>query len=255
VREKNGYYWDVLAWRNSRQVRAMNFEARAIYREVLDEIWVNGAIPNDPDKIAILIGWPADTVLKAWPQIHDCLKPTKQNPDLFTNARLEQERMKRNKWRRQKIEAGRHGGNRSAALRIVKSLEDEQDGTGSEPQADSSDRLSGAQAKRSETDHSTSNKEQDINTISGVVITLPLNTGPEYQVTEKHISEWSELYPAVDVLQSVREMRGWLNSNPERKKTKRGIMRFCNRWLQKCQDRAPKIRTGVAGYNPTGVVL
>ncbi len=75
------------------------------------------------------------------------------------------------------------------------------------------------------------------------IITLPLNTGEEYPVFQCDIDEFAELYPAVDVLQAMRGMRGWLNTNPARRKTKRGIRRFMNSWLSKEQDRG-----GVKGY-------
>ncbi len=69
------------------------------------------------------------------------------------------------------------------------------------------------------------------------VIGLPLNDGTEYGVTEEQCREWAELYPAVDVLQQLRQMRGWLLSNKERRKTKRGISRFITNWLAREQDR------------------
>lgn len=69
------------------------------------------------------------------------------------------------------------------------------------------------------------------------VIGLPLNDGTEYGVTEEQCREWAELYPAVDVLQELRKMRGWLDSNKARRKTKRGISRFITGWLSKEQDR------------------
>ena len=69
------------------------------------------------------------------------------------------------------------------------------------------------------------------------VITLPLNDGNEHPVTEEMLSEWAALYPAVDVMQQLRNMRGWLLENPARRKTKRGIGRFIVTWLSKEQDR------------------
>lgn len=68
-------------------------------------------------------------------------------------------------------------------------------------------------------------------------ITLELNTGEEHPVYEKEIKNWEELYPAVDVRQQLRSMKGWLLANPAKRKTKRGINRFINSWLSKRQDR------------------
>lgn len=78
------------------------------------------------------------------------------------------------------------------------------------------------------------------------IITLQLNTGEEYPITEKEVNVWFELYPAVNVLQELRNMKGWLLSNPAKRKTKRGIMRFINGWLAREQDKG---KTG--GTMPT----
>lgn len=68
------------------------------------------------------------------------------------------------------------------------------------------------------------------------VIALPLNTGAEHSVTEDDVDEYRELYPAVDVIQELRKMRGWLLANPTRRKTARGIRGFIVSWLSKEQD-------------------
>ena len=72
------------------------------------------------------------------------------------------------------------------------------------------------------------------------VISLPLNDGTFYDVSEEQCHEWAGLYPAVDVIQQLRGMLGWLNANPSKKKTRRGIPAFINRWLAKEQDRGGK---------------
>lgn len=75
------------------------------------------------------------------------------------------------------------------------------------------------------------------------IITLPLNTGEEFPIFQCDLNEFAELYPAVDILQAMRGMRGWLITNPTRRKTKRGIRRFINSWLAKEQDKG-----GTRGY-------
>ena len=72
------------------------------------------------------------------------------------------------------------------------------------------------------------------------LITLPLNNGSEWPVTTDMVAEWSSLYPAVDVMQELRNMRGWLLSKPKNRKTPRGIRAFVTTWLSKEQDRGPK---------------
>ena len=69
------------------------------------------------------------------------------------------------------------------------------------------------------------------------VITLPLCNGETYEVAEEKYRQWTELYPAVDVLQELRKMYGWLDANPKRKKTRQGIERFITGWLAREQDK------------------
>lgn len=72
------------------------------------------------------------------------------------------------------------------------------------------------------------------------VITLILNTKQEYPFYQGDIDEWSELYPAVDVMQELRAMKGWCINNPKKRKTAGGIRRFVNSWLASEQDKGGK---------------
>ena len=81
------------------------------------------------------------------------------------------------------------------------------------------------------------------------VIELPLNDKTMHKVTEDDVRGWEQLYPAVDVRQQLRTMRGWLDSHPKKRKTARGIAAFITGWLAKEQDRGPK-----AGSSPQNSV-
>lgn len=72
------------------------------------------------------------------------------------------------------------------------------------------------------------------------VISLPLNDGTLYPITQPDIDKWTELYPAVDIMQELRKMSGWLDANPTRRKTRTGVLRFVAAWLAKEQDKAPQ---------------
>ena len=69
-------------------------------------------------------------------------------------------------------------------------------------------------------------------------ILLPLNDKTEYPVTKEQTAQWAELYPSVNILQELRKMRGWLLANPNRRKTRNGILRFITSWLAREQDRS-----------------
>lgn len=74
------------------------------------------------------------------------------------------------------------------------------------------------------------------------IIQLELNDKSLYPITQRDIDEWQELYPAVDVMQQLRSMKGWLISNPTKRKTRKGIKRFINSWLSKEQDKGGNIK-------------
>ena len=69
------------------------------------------------------------------------------------------------------------------------------------------------------------------------VISLILNDKSLHDIFQSDIDGWKELYPAVDILQELRKMKGWLDSNPTKRKAQRGIKRFINGWLAREQDR------------------
>ena len=88
--------------------------------------------------------------------------------------------------------------------------------------------------------------KNSINTISSELeahepecsgILLPLIDKTDYDVPLSKIEGWEKAYPAVDIKQELHKMAAWLESNPQRKKTGRGIDRFINTWLSKEQDR------------------
>lgn len=75
------------------------------------------------------------------------------------------------------------------------------------------------------------------------VIELVLNDKSLYPITNKQLNEWQELYPNVEVMQCLRNMKGWLDANPTKRKTKRGILKFVNGWLAREQDKPRKTQT------------
>lgn len=68
-------------------------------------------------------------------------------------------------------------------------------------------------------------------------VSLILNDKSEYPIFEDQIAEWCGLYPAADVRQELRNMRGWCIANPKKRKTKSGILRFVTSWLADKQNK------------------
>lgn len=85
-------------------------------------------------------------------------------------------------------------------------------------------------------------------------ITLTTNTGAQWPVYRELVDDFQQTYPGVDVEQEFRAMRAWLESNPKLRKTATGMKRFCNSWLGRAQNRAPRGRPPIpapANGDPT----
>lgn len=81
------------------------------------------------------------------------------------------------------------------------------------------------------------NSDKQTSELEADVEALILNDGTEWRPPEALFAEYVRLYPNVDVEQQFNEMRGWCLSNPQKRKTLRGIKRFINSWLAREQDK------------------
>lgn len=95
--------------------------------------------------------------------------------------------------------------------------------------------LKSENTKESNTAEAPQNMEKPLETAA-----LPLKTGDAYTPAKAETEEWKRLYPAVDVPQQLRNMRGWLLANPKKQKTADGIGRFINAWLLNAQNTAAR---------------
>ncbi|MBS6447540.1 MAG: hypothetical protein KH382_08105 [Clostridiales bacterium] len=96
--------------------------------------------------------------------------------------------------------------------------------------------ISAQNSEAAEPPSDTAPKEDNTN----VIAFLPLVTGEEYGITAEDFDTWQSAYPAVDVLGDLKKMRAWLDANPTRRKTARGIKRFIVGWLERSQNSAPR---------------
>ena len=82
------------------------------------------------------------------------------------------------------------------------------------------------------------------------VFSLPLNDKTLYGITGEQLEKWRDYYPAVDVMAELRKMAGWLDGNPGKRKTRRGIGRFIANWLAREQDRGGRAPAPSRGGTP-----
>lgn len=64
---------------------------------------------------------------------------------------------------------------------------------------------------------------------------LILKDGSRFHISENHLNEFIDAYPGVDVRDQIMKMSQWLKTNPTKRKTKNGIMRFINSWIARSE--------------------
>jgi RNase P subunit RPR2 len=69
-----------------------------------------------------------------------------------------------------------------------------------------------------------------------IFLKIPLIDKTEYELLQTQVDEWQKLYLAIDVPQHCRNYLGWAKANPEKRKTKVGILKSINAWLQDKQN-------------------
>ena len=71
------------------------------------------------------------------------------------------------------------------------------------------------------------------------VAELILKNNTVYTIYESDAEHYKKLYPDIDVFVQFRKMQGWCESNPTKRKTKKGIKAFITNWLSSEQDAYP----------------
>lgn len=68
-----GYYkWFWQDFRADRNVQRMDYVAKGLYRELLDECWVEGNLPVDHQSLADLCDCPVEVLANAWQMLSKC---------------------------------------------------------------------------------------------------------------------------------------------------------------------------------------
>lgn len=72
---------------------------------------------------------------------------------------------------------------------------------------------------------------------SAPVAEITLVDGTKHFITEGDYEKDRKAFPAVDVKQEYLKMERWGDANPKKRKTRNGIKRFINSWLEREQNR------------------
>jgi uncharacterized protein YdaU (DUF1376 family) len=101
------YKWLWRDWRANRKVQRMSWQARGLYRELLDEFWSEGIIPDDLSRLADICGCSTEEMKTYWPEIVPCWVRVDGG---YSNAKMERQRTAKDAERLAKARAGRGGG-------------------------------------------------------------------------------------------------------------------------------------------------
>lgn len=102
------YKWFWQDWRANRKVQRMSYVERGLYRELLDECWVEGSIPNDIAELADICGCPEDVMADAWQVLESCFELLEDGT--LINEKLHSLRTAKDAERAQKSLNGKKGG-------------------------------------------------------------------------------------------------------------------------------------------------
>jgi len=101
------YKWHWQSWRANRKVQRMTYIERGLYRELLDECWSEGFIPNNIESMAEICGCPVDVMESAWQVLSTCFVLL---DGVFVNERMDRERTEKDFERAKRARAGKVGG-------------------------------------------------------------------------------------------------------------------------------------------------
>lgn len=69
------------------------------------------------------------------------------------------------------------------------------------------------------------------------IISFILKDNSIYSITESEYNEFAEAYQNVNIMQELKKIRAWCMSNPSKRKTRRGALKFVNNWLSNAQEK------------------
>lgn len=105
------YKWFWQDWRSNRTVQRMTYVDRGLYRELLDECWVEGSLPDGIEALAEICGCPVDVMANAWQVLGKCFHLVDGR---LHNEKLDSLRTEKDVLRVARCAAGRKGGIRKA---------------------------------------------------------------------------------------------------------------------------------------------
>ncbi len=77
---------------------------------------------------------------------------------------------------------------------------------------------------------------------------MPLKDGSLFELQDNDLQMYRQVYEQINVDAELKKMIAWLMSNPSQRKTKRGILRFINSWLNRAKPEPVQANTSQKEY-------
>lgn len=87
----SAYMWSVPDWRTDEMYMMLDNREKGVFRELLDECWVTGSIPSDPQVLARIVREPPEYFDQVWTKIQHKFRSS-DNGKRYYSARLEKDR-------------------------------------------------------------------------------------------------------------------------------------------------------------------
>jgi hypothetical protein len=105
------YQWYPRQYFTDEKVLFMSLEERGAYRELLDRCHIEGSIPDDPAKLAVMLRIDAEHAARIWEHVRQCFEPVPGAPGRMQNAHMLRIREKAEEWRSKRSEQASKAAN------------------------------------------------------------------------------------------------------------------------------------------------
>jgi uncharacterized protein YdaU (DUF1376 family) len=215
-------------------VRVMSLQERGAYITLICLCWTEGSLPADTERLARLCGVPATFFRKLWPALAVCFREAESGR--LVHPRLEREKDKQAHYRRRQSDnAAKRWQSHGNAMAVP-------------PQSHGNALLSSSSSVDLKSSSEPTKAAPEPADSSPSLLTFPTigAHGASWYLRETQATEWRSLFPAVDVLGEARKALAWLQANPTKRKTAKGMPRFLVAWLTRCVDRGGNSTAAVA---------
>lgn len=217
---------------SSGEIAALSLEEFGALTLLLDHDWIETGLPMNLKILAKFVRISERKMQKLWLNISRFFV---ENGERWMNPGLQIEREKQAHRRASLSENGKKGGRPPKATALPK----ETSGFISDNQMKSlSSSSSSSSSTAVLTTTCTEPETAPASVLHGSVIELACVGSKKNSVgiTTDQLAQWQSDFPGVNVMGELRTMHAWLDANPTRRKTAKGIPRFVVAWLAKRQD-------------------